>query len=194
MGVKKQKTKNLFLGTAESKSTSKLVMLRKGEGQRIVKLRGFSKCESAITLHSRSGQNASTKNAACYMRCSDTLNQTVLFREIKLRKHLNRERETNIGILTYMCVDVSSTRIYCSFIFLTKTIVLPVVFNGCETWSLTLSKEHRLKVFENRMLRKIFGPKRDEMIGGWRKLHNKELHNLYYSPNMIRISKSRRMR
>jgi hypothetical protein len=53
-----------------------------------------------------------------------------------------------------------------------------VVLYGCETWSLTLKKDHKLKVFENRLLRRIFGTKRDEVIGGWRKLHNEELHNL----------------
>jgi hypothetical protein len=63
-----------------------------------------------------------------------------------------------------------------------KTIILPVVLYGCEVWSLTLREEHRLGVFENRVLRKIFGPKRDEVTGGWRKLHNEELHNLYSSP------------
>jgi hypothetical protein len=69
-----------------------------------------------------------------------------------------------------------------------------VVLYGCETWSLTLREEHRLRVFENRMLRRIFGPKRDEVMGEWRKLHNKELHDLYSSPSIIRIIKSRRMR
>jgi hypothetical protein len=59
-----------------------------------------------------------------------------------------------------------------------KTIILPVVLYGCETWSLTLRKELRLKVFENRVLRRIFGPKRDEVTGEWRKLHNEELHKL----------------
>jgi hypothetical protein len=60
-----------------------------------------------------------------------------------------------------------------------KAIILPVVLYGCETWSLTLRKEHRLRVFENRALRRMSGPKRDEMMGGWRKLHNEELHDLY---------------
>jgi hypothetical protein len=75
-----------------------------------------------------------------------------------------------------------------------KTIILPVVRYGCETWSLTLREEHRLGVFENRVLRRIFGPKRDEVIGKWRKLRNEELHDLYSSPSIIRISKERRMR
>jgi hypothetical protein len=75
-----------------------------------------------------------------------------------------------------------------------KTIILPVVLYGCETWSLMLREEHRLRVFENRFLRRIFGPKRDEVTGEWRKLHNEELHNLYSSPDIIRQVKSRRTR
>jgi hypothetical protein len=67
------------------------------------------------------------------------------------------------------------------------------VLYGCETWSLTLREEHRLRVFENRVLRRIFGPKREEG-GSWRKLHNDELHSLYSSLNIIRVIKSRRMR
>jgi hypothetical protein len=63
----------------------------------------------------------------------------------------------------------------------------------CETWSLTLREEHRLKVFENRVLRRIFGPKRDEVTGEWRKLHKEELREFYSSPSIIRIIKSRSM-
>jgi hypothetical protein len=74
-----------------------------------------------------------------------------------------------------------------------KTVILPVVLYGCETWSLTLREEHRLRVFENRVLRRTFGPKREE-DGSWRKLHNDELHNLYSSRNIVRVIKSRRMR
>jgi hypothetical protein len=69
-----------------------------------------------------------------------------------------------------------------------------VVLYGYETWSLTLREERRLRVFENRVLRRIFGPNRSEVTGDWRKLHNKEFHNLYSSPNIIRMIKSRRMR
>jgi hypothetical protein len=75
-----------------------------------------------------------------------------------------------------------------------KTIILPVVLYGCETWSLTLREEHKLRVFENRVLRRIFGPEWAGVTGGWRKLHNEELHNLYSSPCIIRVIKSRRMR
>jgi hypothetical protein len=64
----------------------------------------------------------------------------------------------------------------------------------CGTWSLILREEHRLRVFENRVLRRIFGPKRDEVKGDWWKLHNEELHNLYSSPNIIRMIRSRMLR
>jgi hypothetical protein len=74
-----------------------------------------------------------------------------------------------------------------------ETVILPVVLYGCEVWSLTLREEQRLRVFENRVLRRIFGPKREEDVS-WRKLHNDELHSLYSSPNVVRVIKSRRMR
>ncbi|KAJ4439155.1 hypothetical protein ANN_15112 [Periplaneta americana] len=73
-------------------------------------------------------------------------------------------------------------------------LLLPVVLYGCETWTLTLREEQRLRVFENKVLRKIFGAKRDEVTGEWRKLHNAELHALYSSPDIIRNIKSRRLR
>jgi hypothetical protein len=66
---------------------------------------------------------------------------------------------------------------------------LPIVSYGCESWSLTLREECRLRVFENRVLRRILGPKRDEVRGEWRRLHNKELYALYSSPNIIRVMK-----
>jgi hypothetical protein len=75
-----------------------------------------------------------------------------------------------------------------------KTIILPVFLYGCETWSLTLREENKLRVFENRVLSKIFGPKRDKVTGEWRKLHNGELHNLHSSPDIIRQIKARRMK
>ena len=71
-----------------------------------------------------------------------------------------------------------------------RTIILRVVLYGCETWSLTLREEHRLRVFEKWQLRRIFGPKRDEVTAEWRRLHNEELNDLYCSPNFIRTIKS----
>jgi hypothetical protein len=75
-----------------------------------------------------------------------------------------------------------------------KSIILPVVLYGYETRSQTLREEHRLRVYENRVLRRMFGQKKDEMVEGWRKLHDEELQNLYSSQNIIIIIKSRRMR
>jgi hypothetical protein len=75
-----------------------------------------------------------------------------------------------------------------------KTIILSVVLFGCETWSLTLREEQRLRLFENRVLKRIFGPKRDEVMGEWRKLHNGELHILYSTPDIIRQIKLKRIR
>jgi hypothetical protein len=75
-----------------------------------------------------------------------------------------------------------------------RSIILPVVLYGCETWSLTFREERRLRVFENRVLRRVFGPRRGEVTGEWRKLHNEELNDLYSLPNIVRLVKSRRMR
>jgi hypothetical protein len=79
-------------------------------------------------------------------------------------------------------------------IFRIKTIILRVILYGCETWSLTLREKHRLRVFENKVLRRIFGPKRDEVTREWRKLHNEVLRDSYSLPSIIILIKSRRMR
>jgi hypothetical protein len=102
------------------------------------------------------------------------------------------KRRLNSGNACYYSVqNLLSSRLYIK-IRIYKNIILPVVLYGCETWSVTLREGHRLRMFENRVLRRIFGPKRDEVMGDWRKLH-KELHNLYSSPNIIRMMKSRRI-
>jgi hypothetical protein len=75
-----------------------------------------------------------------------------------------------------------------------RTIILPVLLYGCDTWTLTLREVHRLRVYQNRVLGRIFGLRKDEVTGNWRRLHNKELSDLYSSPNIIQVITSKRMR
>jgi len=70
-----------------------------------------------------------------------------------------------------------------------RTTILPLVLYGCETWSLSRQEERKLRLFENRVLRRIFGPRREEVTGEWRRLHNEELNDLYSSPNIVRVIK-----
>jgi hypothetical protein len=74
-----------------------------------------------------------------------------------------------------------------------RTIIFPVFLYGCETWWLTLREETKLNVLENMVLRRIFGPRRDEVMGELRRMHNEELNDLYSSSNIVRVIKSRRM-
>jgi hypothetical protein len=123
-----------------------------------------------------------------YLRTTLT-NQNDIHDEIKSRFNLGNE-----GMLA-----IIQSRIFCLphiknlKIKIYKTVILTVVLYGCKTWSLTLGEEYRLRVVENRVLRKIFGPKREE-DGSWRKIHNDELHSLNSSPNIVKVIKSRRMR
>jgi hypothetical protein len=75
-----------------------------------------------------------------------------------------------------------------------RAVILPVIFHACGTWSLIRREEHRLRVFDNRALEQIFGPKMDEVIGEWKRLHNEKLYDRHSSPNFIRVMKSRKMR
>jgi hypothetical protein len=109
-------------------------------------------------------------------------NQNLIHEEIKSRLNLGKACYHSIQKLLSSCLLSKNVKIK-----IYKTMILPSVLYGCETLSLTFRKEHRLKVFENRVLRRIFRPKRGEIIGGWRKLHNEELHNLYSSPDIIRM-------
>jgi hypothetical protein len=117
-------------------------------------------------------------------------NQNLIQEEIK--------RRLNSGNACYHLVqNLLSSRLQSKNVKIRiyKAIILPVIPYGCQTWSLTLREEHRrLRVFENRVLRRIFGPKKDEVTREWRKLHNEELHDLYSSPSIIRIIKSRQVR
>jgi hypothetical protein len=101
-----------------------------------------------------------------------------------VNNHEEIKRRLNSGNACYYSVrNLLSSRLLSKYVKVRiyKTIILPVVLYGYETWTLTVKKEHKLRVFENRVLRIIFGPKRDGVTGGWRKLHNKEIHNLYSS-------------
>jgi hypothetical protein len=119
------------------------------------------------------------------------INQNFIQEEIKRRLNLGNACYHSVKNFLSSCL-LSKTKQKNIYIIY-KTIILPVVLYRCETWSLTLSVEHRLRVFENRLLRRIFVPKRDEMKGDWRKLCNEELHNLYSSPSIIRMIKSRKI-
>jgi hypothetical protein len=108
----------------------------------------------------------------------------------EIKSRLNSGNACYYSVQNLLCFRLISKNLK---IKIYKTVILPVVLYGCETWSLTLRQEHRLRVSENRVLRRIFGPEREEH-GSWRQLRNDELHSLYSSPNIIRVIKSRRMR
>jgi hypothetical protein len=118
------------------------------------------------------------------IRGTTVTNQNLIQEEIKRR--LNSDNACYYSVQNLLSSRLLSKNLK---IRICKTIILPVLLYGCETWSLTLREEHRLRVFENKVLRRIFGPKRDEVTGEWRKLHNEELRNLYSSPSIIRIMK-----
>jgi hypothetical protein len=115
-------------------------------------------------------------------------NQNLIQKDIKRR--LNSGNACHHSVKNLLSSHLLSKNIK---IRIYKSIILPVVLYGCETWSLTLREEHRLRVFENRVLRRIFGPKRNEVTGDWRRLHNEERHNLYSTSNIIIMIKLSRI-
>jgi hypothetical protein len=131
--------------------------------------------------HSIKIANRSFEDVAEFRYLGTTLtDQNCMHEEIKSR--------LNSGNACYHSVQslLSSRLLYRNLkVKIYKTIILPVVLYGCETWSVTLREEHRLRVLENRVVRRIFGPKRDEVTEEWRKLHSRKLHNLYSSPDII---------
>jgi expansin (peptidoglycan-binding protein) len=116
-------------------------------------------------------------------------NQNLIHEEIKGRLNLGNACYHSVqNILTSRLLSKNIS------IRIQKAIIFPVVLYGCETWSLKLWEEHRLREFEYRVLRRIFGQNKDEVAVDWRKLHKEELHNFYSSPSILRVIKSRRMR
>jgi hypothetical protein len=152
-----------------------------------VRVKKLSRHQNVGQNRDRKITNRSSENVSQYKYLGTTVtNQNLIQEEIK--------RRLNSGnVCCHSVQNLLSSRLLSKHlkIRIYKTIILPVVLYGCETWSRILREEHRLRVLENMMLRKIFGPKRDEVKGEWRKLHNQELRDLYSSPSIIRIIKSR---
>ena len=116
----------------------------------------------------------------------DYLSTSILLNAYKHLSNYNHKMHNiySLHIFTIFLLQNSKIKVY-------RSIILPVALYGCETWSLTLRKERRLRVFEKRVLMRIFGPKRHEVTGEWRKLCNEELNDLYSSPNIVQVIKLR---
>ena len=141
----------------------------------ITKYMVVSREQTAGLRHTMKVDNSSIERVEEFKYLGTTLtNQNSIQKEIKSRLKLGNACYHSVQNLLSSSLLSKNLKIK-----IYRTIILPVVLYGCETWSLTLREEHRLRVSENRVLRRVFGPKRDGVTGEWRKLHNEELNDLY---------------
>jgi len=187
---------NILTGSVDTvkKNAKSLVAATKKIGLEVnahkSKYMTVSRHQNAGRIHSMKIDNSSIERVEEFNYFGTTLtNQNFIQEEIKSRLKLG-------NACYYSVQNLLSSRLLSKNLKLKicRTIILPFVQYGCETWSLTLREERRLRVFENRVLRRVFGPKRDEVTGEWRKLHNEELMYLYSLPIIVRVVKPRRMR
>jgi len=187
---------NILGGSVDTvkKNAEALVAATKETGLEVnahkTKYMTVSRDQNAGRIHSMKIDNSSIERVEEFKYLGATLtNQNSIQEEIKSRLKLGNACYYSVqNLLSFRLLSKNlKIKIY-------RTIILPVVLYGCETWSLTLRGERRLRVFQNRVLRRIFGPKRDEVTGEWRKLRNEVLRDLYSLPNTVRVVKSRKMR
>jgi len=145
----------------------------------------MSRDQNAGRSHSMKTDNSSIERVEEFKYFGTTLTNKNSIRE-EIKSRLKLENTCYYSVQNILSSNLLSKNLK---IKIYRTIILSVVLYGCETWSLTLRDERRLRVFEKRVLMRVFGPKREEVTGEWRKLHNEELSDLYSLPNIVRVVK-----